>query len=160
MAAEVGPSREVGVVVLAAGLEEVGMVAHQHGGDPGSAQMVGERVLPGLDRTPGPPEEVQRTAEDVVARRHAGDRAGEVALEAQGAPSHAVQVRGGELRPPVGAEEVAVQAVQEDHHHIGGHRRLGGRRGKAALGRSCAAHRGRPRVPGTRFPEDSPAETR
>ncbi len=76
VAAQVVPGAEVDVVVLAAGLEQVRMVRHEHGGDPRVAsQQVGDGVLPDLDRSPWPPGEVERADEQVVAGRHARQRA-------------------------------------------------------------------------------------
>ena len=82
VAALVVPRVEIGVVVLAAHLEQVRVVGHQHRGDAGAAEVVGERVLPHLDRAPRPPEEVERAAQDVVAGGDARQRTGVVTREA------------------------------------------------------------------------------
>ena len=65
------PGVEVGVVVLAAHLEQVRVVGEQHRRHPRPAELVDDRVLPHLDRPPRPPEEVERTAQQVVAGRDA-----------------------------------------------------------------------------------------
>ena len=117
MAAEVGPSREVGVVVLAAGLEEVGMVGHEHGGDTRLGQFGGDGVLPDFDGSPRLPQEVECSTENVMARRDARQRAGVVGGEAQGPPGQPVDVGCVELAGTVRAEQVAVEAVEENDHH-------------------------------------------
>src|ERR1019366_10806299 len=85
MAALVVPGLEIDVVVFAAALEQMRMVGDQLRDDAGLAQMRGDRVLPDLHRPPGPPEEVQGAAEDVVPRRHAGQGADIVVGETDGA---------------------------------------------------------------------------
>ena len=77
------PRAEVGVVVLAADLEQVRMVGHEHRRDPRPPQLVGDRVFPDLDRAPRPPEEVERADEQVVAGRHARQRSRPVPVEPQ-----------------------------------------------------------------------------
>ena len=83
VAAQVVPRGEVGVVVLAAGLEEVRMVGDEHRGDAGVAR---SGAVIGSSHTSIEPhgchEEVERAAQEVVARRHARQRAGVVAGEA------------------------------------------------------------------------------
>ncbi len=63
VAALVVPGVEVGVVVLAARLEEVRVVGHKLRRDALPAQQRRQRLLPQLDRAPGLPKEVQRAAE-------------------------------------------------------------------------------------------------
>ena len=117
--AHVVPGAEVGVVVLAPGLEEVRVVRDQHGGHARPAQPRRHGLLPHLDRPPRPPQEVERPAEDVVARRHAREGAGHVRGEAHGPlAGEAVQVRGVELRAAVGAQHVPVQAVEQEHDGV------------------------------------------
>ena len=114
----VGPGGEVGVVVLAAGLEQVGVIRDELRDHAGLVQLVGDGVLPDLHRPPGPPEEVQGTAEDVVARRHAGQGARMVVVEPDGGAPEGVEIGGGELGPAIGAQHVPVQAVQQDDDRI------------------------------------------
>src|SRR5262245_42212447 len=73
VAAYVIPSREVTVVVLTAGLEQVRVVRHEHGGDARRPHGIRDGVLPDLDGSPGTPQEVECAHEDVVAGRHAGE---------------------------------------------------------------------------------------
>ena len=131
MAADVVPATEVGVVVLAARLEQVGMVGDEHAGDAFGGQRPGDRLLPGLDRPPGLPEEVEGADEDVVAGGHARQRAGDVSGEPGGVlGGEPVEVRGGELGAAVAAEQVPVQRVEQDDADVGrafdgfGHRAL------------------------------------
>ena len=112
-AAHVLPGVEVGVIVLASRLEQMRMVGDEHGGDAGRAQVIADRLLPELDRAPGLPEEVERAAQDVVTRGHAGERARVVALEAQRSSGEAIDVGRVEFPAPVAAEEVAIQAIEE-----------------------------------------------
>ena len=112
------PSQEVGVVVLPARLEQVGVVGDQHGRHAGGPQLGGDRLLPQLDRPPRLPEEVERAAQQVVASRDARQRARVVAVEADGPCREAVQVGRVELGAAVGADEVAVQAVEEDDDDV------------------------------------------
>ncbi len=128
VAAHVVPRGELAVVVLPAGLEQVGMVGHEHRRHPGPPQVVGDRLLPQLDRAPRPPQEVERTGEQVVARRHARQRAGDVAVEAHRPGGQAVEVRRVELGRPVRPDQVAVEAVEQDDDDVARHRR-GRRRG-------------------------------
>ena len=110
------PGGEVGVVVLSAALEEVRVVADEMRDHAGAAQMVGQRSLPDLDRSPGLPEEIERAAEQIVAGRHARQRAGVVAGEAQRPARQAVEVRRGELAAAVRAQQMAIEAVEKDDH--------------------------------------------
>ena len=119
--AHVVPRREVGVVVLTPGLEEVRVIRHQHGGYAGPPQLRRDRLLPHLDGAPRPPQEVERTTQDVVARRHARQRARHMRREADGPlGGEAVEVGRLELGPPVAPEHVAVQAVEQQHDQVGG----------------------------------------
>ena len=117
--AQIFPAGEVGVVVLATGLEQVRMVAHQHAGDALDAHVEGDRVLPQLDRAPRLPQEVQRTAQDVVARRHARQRAHAVVGELHRAGGKPVEVGRVELAAAIRSQHVAVEAVQQYHHGVG-----------------------------------------
>ena len=117
--AHVVPGAEVGVVVLAAHLEEVRMVRHQHGRHTGPTEMARDGLLPDLYGPPRSPEEVERAAQDVVARRHAGQRARDVRREADGAlAGKPVEVGRVELRAAVAAEQVPVEAVQQEDDGI------------------------------------------
>ncbi len=118
VAALVVPGAEVGVVVLAAEFEEVGVVGDELRGHPGAVEVVGDRVLPHFDRSPWPPEEVERPAEDVVAGGHAGKRTGVVLLETQRPRGEGIQVRRRELLAAVAAEHVPVQAVEQDDNDV------------------------------------------
>ena len=130
MAADVVPATEVGVVVLAARLEKVGMVCDEHAGDAGACQCPRDGLFPCLDRPPGLPEEVEGADEDVVAGRHARQRAGDVSGEPGGMlGGEPVEVRCGEFGAAVGPEQVSVQRVEQDEAGIGrsdgfGHRTL------------------------------------
>ena len=73
VAALVVPGAEVRVVVLAAQLEKVRVVRYQLRDHPGAMEVVGNRVFPDFDGTPGPPEKVQSAAKDVVTGWHAGE---------------------------------------------------------------------------------------
>ena len=120
VAPQVRPGREVGVVILAARLEQVRMVGAQHGGHAGVAQRVGDGPLPHLDRSPRPPQEVERAGEDVVTGRHARQRPDHVAVEAHRPGGKPVEVRSGELVRSVGTHVVAVQAVEQHHDDVAG----------------------------------------
>ena len=72
---------------------------------PARAQRRGDRLLPQLDRSPRPPEEVERADEDVVARRHARQRTGVVLREAHARAREAIEVRRVELVAAVAAEQ-------------------------------------------------------
>ena len=117
--AHVVPGAEVGVVVLAADLEEVRMIRDQHRRHARPPELRRDGLLPDLYGAPGSPEEVERSAQDVVARRHARQRAGDMGREADrplaGEP---VEVRRLELRPAVAAEHVTVEAVEQQHDDI------------------------------------------
>jgi hypothetical protein len=68
--AQVLPRVEVGVVVLAAALEEMRMIADEHGRHAGSLpQEMGDRVFPDLDRSPWLPREVQSADKQIVPGR-------------------------------------------------------------------------------------------
>jgi hypothetical protein len=108
------------VVVLATALEEVRVVRSQVGVDTRAAQVMGDGVLPDLDGSPGPPQEVEGAAEDVVAGGHTGEGAGVVAIEAGRTPREAVEMGGIELGRAVGAEHPAVQAVEEHNDGVPG----------------------------------------
>ena len=120
VAALVAPGREVGVVVLPAGLEQVGMVGDEHGGDPVAPQGPGDGVLPDLDRPPRAPGEVEGADEDVVPGRHARERSGVVPGEAQRGCREGVDGGGGELVPAVGPEHPPVEAVEQDDDQVVG----------------------------------------
>ena len=113
MAAHEVPRSEVGVEVLAAGLEEMRVIGGEHRVHTGAAQRRGDRLLPQLDRPPRLPEEVERPAQDVVARRHARQRAGDVTIEPRGSGGETIEVRGVELVAAVRAEHVPVERVEE-----------------------------------------------
>jgi len=111
--------RRVGVVVLAAGLEQVRVVGDEHGEHTLLAQVGGDRLLPQLDRAPRPPQEVERSTEDVVPRRHARQRAGDMPREACGTlGGESIEVGREELGAAVTAEHVPVQRVEQHHHHV------------------------------------------
>ena len=106
------------MVVLAAGLKEVRVIGGQHGHNSRLPHVVGDRLLPDLDGPPWAPEEVEGATQDVVPRRHARKRARIVAVETQGTRREAVDVGRIELAAPVGTEQVAVQAVEEDDDRV------------------------------------------
>ena len=117
--AHVVPRAEVRVVVLAPHLEEMRMVRHEHGRHARPSEPLGDGLLPDLYGAPGTPEEVERAAQDVVARRHARQRTGDMGREADGAlAGEPVEVRRLELGPAVAAEHVAVEAVEQQHDDI------------------------------------------
>ena len=114
------PRGEVDVIVLAAGLEEMRMVGDELGDDPRPAQQHRDRLLPELDRSPRPPQEVERADEEVVAGRHAGQRPGVVLRESHRVAGEPVEVRRLELGAAVRAEHVPVQGVEQHHDDIPG----------------------------------------
>jgi hypothetical protein len=139
VAAHVIPRGEISVIVLSTHLEEVGMVGDEHRRDFGPPQLDGDRILPHLDRAPRTPQEVERADEEIVTRRHAGQRPGPVAVEAQGACPEPVDVgrvyrleigplphtgcsttRALLVRVEITVEEVPVQAVEQDDDDVAG----------------------------------------
>ncbi len=120
------PGAEVGVEVLAARLEQVGMIGGEHGVHTRAAQRRGDRLLPQFDRPPRLPEEVERTTQDVVAGGHAGQRTGDVTLEPGRPRRESVEVRRRELVAAVRAEHVSVQRVEQDHRDVLRTRPIGG----------------------------------
>ena len=95
------------------------MVRDQHGGDAGPPEQLRDRLLPHLDRPPRPPQEVERAAEDVVARRHARQGTRDVRGEPdRPLAGETVEVRRLELRTAVAAQHVAVEAVEEQHDQV------------------------------------------
>jgi hypothetical protein len=102
------------VVVLAARLEQVRMVGDELGDDAGASQRRGNGLLPQFDRTPRPPQEVERPDEHVVPRRHARQRAAVVLGEANRSAGEAIEVRRVELGPAVAPEQMTVQRVEEN----------------------------------------------
>ena len=120
--AQVVPRREVVVVVLAARLEQVRMVGHEHRGDTRVAtEQPRDGVFPDLDRAPRPPGKIERTDEQIVTRRHAGQRPRHVIREAHRTGCEPVEVRRVELRAAITAEHVPVEAVEQHDHHVAGH---------------------------------------
>ncbi len=118
VAALVVPRAEVDVVVLAPGLEQMGMVAHQLRRHAGVSQRTGDGVLPDLDRPPWLPQEVHGAAQQIVAGRHAGQRARVVLGEPDGPVGEGVEVGRLELGAAVGPDQVPVQAVEQHHHDV------------------------------------------
>ena len=112
VATDVFPHAEVGVVVLAADLEQVGVVGDDPGGDAAHPHLAGDVGLPNLDRAPWPPQEFSGTAEDVVPRRHTGQRAREVTIKTHGAFGETINVRCFEFGSAVITDHVAIQTVQ------------------------------------------------
>ena len=106
------------------------MIGDELRGDALAPQRRRQRLLPDLDRAPGAPQEIERAAQDVVARGHARQRARVVPVEAHGAPGETIEIRRVEFRAAVGAEQVAVQAVEQ--HDDGA---LRSRRGASAMRR-------------------------
>ncbi len=139
--AHVVPGAEIRVVVLAARLEEVRVVRHQHRRDAGAAQLLRDGLLPDLDRPPRSPQEVEGPAQDVVARRHARQRAGDVRGEAHGpVPREAVEVRCREFGTAVAAEHVPVEAVEQQDHKIARPAAPARRTGRGGSLVRCAGH--------------------
>src|SRR5208282_3320651 len=139
MAALVVPGGEIGVVVLAADLEQMWMVRDQLGDDACRAEIAGQRPFPDFDRAPRLPQEVQRAAQDIVPRRYAWQRARVVPIEAKGAAGERVEVRGRELTPAIGAQHMPIKAVEQDYDRIArpyGGRRVQGHRRWTLSGRS------------------------
>ena len=83
VAALIVPGGEVDVIILAARFEEMRMIGDQLRDHAGFAQRIRDRVFPNLDRAPGAPKKIPRAAQNVVARRHAGQRTGVVFGESQ-----------------------------------------------------------------------------
>ncbi len=118
VAADVVPAGEVDVVVLAARLEQVRVVRHEHRGDVGPPECRRDRFLPQLDRPPRLPEEVEGPDEDVVARRHARQRPGDVGGERRRPQCEPIEVRRRELGATVRAEHVPVERVEQDDDDV------------------------------------------
>lgn len=125
--AQIFPGNEVCVVVLPAGFEEVRVVRNQHRRHTLLAQGTADRLLPHFDGSPRTPQEVERTAQDVVSRWHAGKRPCYVPIEAKGTRGEAIEIRRLELRTPVGPEHVAIQTVEQHHDGVAGWGGRGGR---------------------------------
>src|SRR5262249_30025947 len=111
-----GPGVESGVLFWAAGLEQMRVVADELCDHAGAPQMRGQGAFPDLDRTPRLPQKIERAAQQIVASRYAGQRSGVMSGEAQAAPRQPIDVRGRELVASVGAQQVAVEAVEQHQH--------------------------------------------
>ena len=150
VAPDVVPPREVDVEVLTAGLEEVRMVGDEHRRD---ARTRRAPAVIGCSHSSIEPQGFHRKSsaphEDVVAGRHARQRAGDVPGEA-GRPlaGEPVEVGRRELGAAVAAEQVAVERVEQHHAHVRGRRRwpagIGGRsRHRPSLSRFAGSPRRR-----------------
>ena len=118
MPALVVPRGEIGVIVFAADLEQMRMIRDQLGDDAGRAKIRGERPLPDFDRAPRLPQKIDRAAKNIVTRRDAWQRPRVVTVEANRAAREAVEVGRGELAPAVGAEHVAIEAVEQYYDRV------------------------------------------
>ena len=126
VAAFVLPAVEIRVVVLASRLEQMRVIGDELRRDAGATEVSCERLFPEFDRPPGLPEEVQRSAEQVVASRNARQGAGVVLFEHQRAFRERVEVGSVELGPTVAAQHVAVERIQQDDDCVLGKRWPGG----------------------------------
>jgi hypothetical protein len=113
VAPKIFPGREVTVVILTAALKKMGVIAYEHGGDPGPFEVPGDRRLPELDGAPGPPEEILNPAEHVVPRRHAGERPYLVLVEDECVLSEGIEVRGIEFLSPIGPQQMSIKAIKD-----------------------------------------------
>ena len=138
VAPHVLPHAEVGVVVLAAGLEQVWVVGDDAGGHAVHAHLACDVGFPDFDAAPRPPQEVPGAAEDVVAGRHARQRRRVVPVEAQRPGGQSVEVGGVELVAAVAAEHAPVQAVEQHHHGVAGPRSLDVRHQRGCFERQAA----------------------
>ena len=123
---QVLPGGEVGVVVLAAGFEQMRVIGHEHRRDPGSAKRRGDRLLPHLNRAPRPPEEVERAHQQIVPSGNARQGTDVMSIEHDRLPSEPVEVRRLELVRSPCAEKVPVQAVEQHDDHTARSLRRGG----------------------------------
>src|SRR5262249_6932329 len=89
------------------------MIGHEHRRHARAPQRLRDRFLPEFDRTPRLPQEVERTAQHVVARRHAGQRADEMRIELDGTAREAIEIRRVELAPTIAREHVSIEAIEE-----------------------------------------------
>ena len=120
MAALIVPSVEIDVIILAAHLEQMRMVTDQLGDDPDLAQFIGNGVFPDLHRTPGSPEKIQRPAQDVVPGRHAGHGPSVMIVKPHGGLGKSVEVGGLEFRAPIGAQHMAIEAIEQNDNSVFG----------------------------------------
>src|SRR6185437_3977496 len=118
MAALIVPGSEINVVILATGLEQMRMIANELADHARFAQRIGDRVLPQFDRAPGPPQEVPRAAQDVVPRRHTGERCSVVVGETHSALRQPVYIRRGEFGAAIGADHVAIEAIEKKDDRV------------------------------------------
>jgi hypothetical protein len=119
--AHVVPAAEVRVVVLAAALEQVRVIGDEHRRHARVAQVGRDRLFPQLDRAPRSPQEVECAAQDVVPRRHARQRAGDMAGEPGAARGEPIEVGRQELGAAVTPEEVSVERIEQHDDDVVGH---------------------------------------
>ena len=112
MSPQVVPRREIGVIVLASGFKQVRVVGDELTGNPGHPEVLGDVVLPQLDRPPWPPQEIPGSTEQIVTSGHAGQRRRVMAGEAQRPGRKSIKVGRFELPASVGPEHVPVKAVE------------------------------------------------
>src|SRR2546426_10758314 len=89
------------------------VVRSEHRDDARGLEQCGDRFLPYFDRTPGPPQEVEGTAQEVVTCGHAWQRTGVVPVEPNCAGREAIEIRRLELSPAVRTDHVTVETVQQ-----------------------------------------------
>src|SRR5208282_3537509 len=107
------PRGEVGVIIFAADFKQMRMIRDQFRDDAGRAKIGGQRTFPYFDRSPRLPQKIDRSAQDVVTRRDAWQRACVVTVEANRAPREGVEVGRGKLASAVSTEHVAIEAVEQ-----------------------------------------------
>ena len=95
-------------------LKKMGVIAYEHGSDPGPFEVPGDRRLPELDGAPGPPQEILYATEHVVLRGHAGERPYLVLVEDEGVLSEGVEVRGIEFLSPIGPKQMSIKAIKDN----------------------------------------------
>jgi len=112
MTPQIVPRGEIGVVVLTTGFKQVRMVGDELTGNPGHPEVLGDVVLPQLDRPPRPPQEIPGSTEQIVTSGHAGQRRRVMTGEAQRPGRKTIKVGRLELTASVGPEHVPVKAVE------------------------------------------------
>src|ERR1700723_3337511 len=113
MPALVVPRGEIGVIVLAADLEQMRMIRDQLGDDASGTKIRSQRPLPYFDRAPRLPQKIDRAAKNVVTRRDAWQRARVMTVEANRAARETIEIGRRELAPAVRTEHVTIEAVEQ-----------------------------------------------
>ncbi len=98
----------------AAVLEVVVVVGDQMAVDPGLPEQVGQVVVEGLERAPGAVQEVEPPGLHVAPCRHAGHAADEMPLEGDAPLRQPIEIGRRDLAAAIGAENVAVERIEEE----------------------------------------------